>query len=225
MTRDDRSERSLGSAADSLYSCDWAPRGDLIACARGNRLSVVPGSTFGNVAPSAIVVVRSSGGPFVEIAGLTALHQNPVWSADGRQLYFVSNRQGTRDIYVIDVAADGTAAGEARRVTTGLGAQAFAFSAERDRLVYVTYTSRANIWSLPIPASGTVDTSGARAITSGNQNIESVRVSWDKQWLLFDSTLYVNSELFRVPIGGGAQVRISEDPADDFAPRSFARWP
>ena len=82
----------------------------------------------------------------------------------------------------------------------------------------MTYTSRANIWSLPIPASGTVDTSSARAITSGNQNIEAMRVSWDKQWLLFDSTLHVNSELFRVPIGGGTQVRITTDPADDFAP-------
>jgi len=218
MTRDDRSERPLNRATDGLYSCDWSPRGDLVACASGNQLSVAPGPTFANVAPSSIVVARSAGGSLVEIAGPTGLNQNPVWSADGRQLYFVSNRQGTRDIYVIDIAPGGAAAGEARRVTTGLGAQAFAFSAGRDRLAYVTYTSRANIWSLPIPASGTVDTSSARAITSGNQSIEAMRVSQDKQWLLFDSTLHVNSELFRVPIGGGTQTRLTEDPADDFAP-------
>ena len=218
MTRDGRNERAIGTASDLLYSCDWAPRGGLVACACGNQASVVPGPNFANVAPSMIVVAPSTGGPLIEIAGRTALHQNPVWSADGRQLYFASNRQGTRDIYVIDIAPGGAAAGEARRVTTGLGAQAFAFSAGRDRLAYVTYTSRANIWSLPIPGSGTVDTSSARAITSGNQNIEAMRVSSDKQWLLFDSTLHVNSELFRIPIGGGTQVRITEDPADDFAP-------
>ena len=59
MTRDDRQrERAARHAqSDGLYSCDWSPRGDLVACACGNQLSVVPGPTFGNVAPSSIVVV------------------------------------------------------------------------------------------------------------------------------------------------------------------------
>jgi Tol biopolymer transport system component len=215
---DGSAERELGRAADEIYACDWSPRGDWIACAAGNRRSVLPGGTFGNIAPSAIVLVPGAGGRCIEVTDRAALNQSPVWSADGRQLYFVSNRQGPRDIYVMDVAGDGRIQGEPRRVSTGLGAQAIAFSTSANRLVYVAYTARANIWSLPIPAKGFVDTSGARALTSGNQIVEAMRLSADRKWLLFDSTLHLNADIFRMPPAGGTIERLTTDPADDFAP-------
>ena len=98
----------LGKASDEVcIPVPGRPSGDWIACASGNSTSVLPGGTFGNIAPSAIVLVPAAGGRFVEVTDRTALNQCPVWSADGRQLYFVSNRQGPRDIYVVDVADDG----------------------------------------------------------------------------------------------------------------------
>ncbi len=212
---DGSGEHALGTASDSLYSCDWSAKGVWIACVSGNVQSVVPGNTFGNIAPSAIVLAPTAGGSFIEVTKLDRLNQSPVWSPDGRQLYFISTRQGPRDIYVVDIAEDGRVQGEPRRISTGLGAQSIAFSAER--LVYVSYTARANIWSLPIPISGTVDTSGARAVTSGNQVIESMRVSSDGQWLLYDSTLHLNADIFRLPLAGGAAERLTTDPSDDFA--------
>jgi Tol biopolymer transport system component len=215
---DGSAERELGKASDEVYSCDWSPRGDWIACASGNRASVLPGGTFGNIAPSAVVLIPAAGGRFIEVTDRASLNQCPVWSADGRQLYFVSNRQGPRDIYVMDVAGDGRIQGEARRVSTGLGAQAIAFSTPANRLVYVAYTARANIWSLPIPAKGSVDTSGARALTGGNQIVEAMRMSRDRRWLLFDSTLHLNADIFRMPPAGGTIERLTTDPADDFAP-------
>ena len=63
-----------------------------------------------------------------------------------------------------------------------------------------------------------VDTSGARPLTSGNQVIESMRVSLDGQWLLYDSTLHLNAEAFRLPLAGGPAERLTTDPSDDFAP-------
>ena len=216
---DGGSERTLGRASDVLYSCDWSSR-DWIACALGNASSVLPGGSYGNIAPSILVLIGAGGGQFVEVTDRAALNQSPVWSADGRQLYFVSNRQGPRDIYVVDIPEDGKVQGEPRRVTTGLGAQAIAFSATAQRLVYVAYAARANIWSLPIPsgASGPADTSAARALTSGNQIIEAISVSRDRQWLLYDSNLHLNAEIFRLPLAGGAAERLTTDPADDFAP-------
>jgi Tol biopolymer transport system component len=162
------------------------------------------------------VLASAAGGSFVEVTKLAGLNQSPVWSPDGRQLYFISTRQGPRDIYVVGIQDDGQAQGEPRRISTGLGAQSIAFSAER--LVYVAYTARANLWSLPIPASGSVDTSGARALTSGNQVIESMRVSGDGQWLLYDSSLHLNADIFRLPLAGGPAERLTTDPSDDFAP-------
>jgi dipeptidyl aminopeptidase/acylaminoacyl peptidase len=99
-----------------------------------------------------------------------------------------------------------------------LGAQSIGVSAIGRRLVYVTYSARANIWSLPIPAGGVIDISGAHPVTSGNQIVESMRVSRDRRWLLYDSTLNLNSQIFRVPVAGGPAERVTTDPADDFAP-------
>jgi Tol biopolymer transport system component len=215
---DGSGERSLGRSSDQLTSCDWSPRGDWIACASGNPTFSRPGRNFGNIAPSAVVLVSSAGGPFIDVTDRKALNHSPVWSPDGRQLYFVSNRQGPRDIYVVDIVDDGRVRGEPRRISTGLGPQSIAFSATADRLVYVASTARANIWSLPIPSSGTVDTSGARALTSGSQVIESMRVSWDGRWLLYDSNLHLNADVFRMPLAGGSAERLTTDPADEFAP-------
>jgi Tol biopolymer transport system component len=213
---DGSGERALGTASDGLHSCDWSPQGRWIACVSGNRLSVVPGSTFGNIAPSAVVLAPAAGGAFIEVTKLDGLNQSPVWSPEGRQLYFISNRPGTRDIYVVDIADNGQPQSDPRRVSTGLGAQSIGFSAER--LVYVAYTARANLWSLPIPASGSTDTSSARALTNGNQVIESLRVSKDGQWLLYDSTLHLNADIFRLPMAGGPAERLTTDPSHDFAP-------
>jgi Tol biopolymer transport system component len=211
-------ERSIGSAEDGLHSCEWSPRGNWVACVVGNRNGMVPGSAFGNIAPSAIVLVQPSGGRFIDVTDRTSLNQSPVWSPDGRQLFFVSNRQGPRDIYVVDIATDGQVNGEPRRVSTGLAAQSIAFSAKAERLVYVAYAARANIWSLPVPSGAAIDTSGARAVTSGDQIIEALRIPRDGRWLLYDSNLYLNAEIFRVPLAGGPPERLTTDPADDFAP-------
>jgi len=214
---DGRNERVLGGEGrDRLHSCDWSPRNDWIACVRGNASAVVPGTSFGNRAPSAIVLMPVSGGSLTDLTDQTVLNQSPVWGRDGR-LYFVSDRQGPRDVYVVDVAPQGRIGGDPRRVTTGLGAWSIAFSDGGDHLAYMTYASSANLRSLPIPTAE-VDTTDARVVTSGRQTIEGMRVSSSKGWLLYDSNLHQNYEIFRIPVGGGAPQRLTTNASDDFAP-------
>lgn len=210
--------KRLGTSPFELHSCDWSPRDDWIACVSGNSESVVPSRGFANIAPSAIVLIPTTGGSFVEITDRRVLHLSPVWAPDGEHLYFVSNRQGPRDIYVVRIGADGRAQGEPRRVTTGLGAHSIAFSRDGGRLAYGTWTARANIWSLPIPSGAAVDASTAQPVTSGNQIIEAMRVSRDHRWLLYDSNLHGSADIFRLSLEGGTPQRLTTDPADDFAP-------
>jgi Tol biopolymer transport system component len=208
-------ERVIATGGFELHSCDWS-QNDWIACASGNARAVNPGGGFGNVAPSAIVVVSAQGGALTTVADRTSSNLSPAWSPDGARLYFVSNRDGPRDIYEMDAPAGGSIPA-ARRVTTGLGLQHMSLASKSDRLTYVAYAARANIWSLPVPTGGAVDASRAQPLTSGNQIVESMRVSRDGKWLIFDSTLHLNAEIFRVPIGGGPPERLTTDPADDFA--------
>jgi len=211
------SEQELTKGGDDLHSCVWSPSNEWIACVTGNGQSVLPGRGFANVAPSGLVIAAAGGGPLISIAERIGVNLCPAWSPDGRQLYFVSNREGPRDVFVMDVGPNG-ASGHARRVTTGLNVQSIAFAANFDRVTYVTSTMRANLWSMPIPATGPVDITGAQAITSSNQVVESVTVSPDRKWLIFDSTLHLNAEILRMPINGGTIERLTNNAFEEFAP-------
>ncbi len=202
-----------------LHSCDWSTGGRWIVCVSGNWSFPGPGGYFGNISPSALVLIPVAGGPLVALTTRTAIHRSPVWSKDGRRLYFVSNQHGLSDIYSMDATERGAARGDPVRVTAGLGVYSIAVSSNGRQLAYAAYSSRSNIWSVRIPSKGTVSLSSGRAVTSGNQTIEAMRVTRDGRWLLYDSNLHgKNFDIFRLALGDGRIERLTTDPDDEFAP-------
>jgi len=205
------------TTAERLHSCSWSPDGRWIACVSGNTSAVIPGSGFGNRAPSDIVIVPATGGDPVPLhAG--GVNQSPIWSPDGRHLFFLSDRDGPLDVYAVTLSSSGRPRGETARLTTGLGAISIALSADGQRLAYATYSARANIWALPIPVGAPTSAEAATPITSGSQVIETLRVSRDGRWLVFDSNLRGNSDIYRVPVDGGQPEQLTTDAVDEFAP-------
>ena len=97
------------------------------------------------------------------------------------------------------------------RATTGLGPLSFDIAAAGQRLVYVTYSARANIWSLPVPSGRVEDVSRATPLTSGSQVVGALRVSPDRKWLLYDSTPALNADIFRIGFEGGTAERLTTD--------------
>jgi Tol biopolymer transport system component len=211
--------RLVAAAADlGPHSCAWSPEGKWIACVSLNAGTVRPGTGFGNLAPSAILLFPASGGASIRLVEPRAFNQSPVWSPDGGRLLFVSNRDGPRDMYAISLTSSGQPRGVPARLTTGLGAISISLSENGRRLAYAVYSARANIWSLPIPAGGPVTTDAATPVTSGNQVIEGTRTSRDGRWLLYDSDLRGNSDIYRMPVNGGQPQQLTSDPADEFVP-------
>jgi eukaryotic-like serine/threonine-protein kinase len=206
------------AGAPELHSCAWASHGRWIACVSQNGPSTTPAGNFGNLAPSAILLLPVGGGNPVQVAEARWFNQSPVFSPDGSQLLFVSNRDGPRDVYAVALSSSGNPRGQPIRLSTGLGALSISLSADGRRLAYAVYTARSNIWSLPIPTAGPVGTSGATPITRGSQVIEAMRVSRDHRWLLYDSDLHGNANIYRVPLGGGPVEQLTNDPVDEFAP-------
>ncbi len=200
------------------HACRWSPNGRWIACVLGNRESAVPGGSFGNLAPSRIVLVPAGGGSPIPITEAESLNESPVWSPDGRRLFFVSSRDGPRDVYVQEISSNGHARGRPSRMTTGLNAQSLSMSSDGTRFAYDVYTARSNIWTLPIPTRRPVDAEEGTQLTEGNQIIESVRASPDGNWLLYDSDLRGNADIYRIPIEGGPPERLTSEPFDEFAP-------
>lgn len=221
VTVGSRNVRLIATGAD-LHSCSWSPDGVRLACVSGNSFYVTVGSVsgvgpmFANLAPSRIVLIPAAGGSPVSVTDSGSLHQSPAWSRDGLTLYYVSNRQGSRDVYALDIGARPQAGRAPVRVTTGMGAQSVDFSADGARIVYAVYTSSANVWAMPIPANPPGSPASAVAVTSGNQTVEGVRVSPDGRWLVYDSDLSGNSDVYRVPVTGGETERLTRGLLDQF---------
>jgi serine/threonine protein kinase len=212
--------RLLTTRAD-LHSCAWSPNGKWLACVAGNSFYVTVGKTtggpmFGNLAPSAIVIVPSSGGSAVSVTDSASLHQSPAWSPDGRTLFYVSNEQGTRDVYALSMTDGASGTRTPQRLTTGLGAHSVTVSADGARMVYAVYSTSANVWTIPIPHDTVASNAAAVQVTSGNQTVEGVRVSGDRKWLVYDSDLSGNSDIYRMALAGGEPEHLTSSPIDEF---------
>lgn len=209
-------QRFIASVRDPS-GCDWSPNGRWIACVTGNSPSLRPGPNFGNIQPSAIVLIPSEGGEPIPITGNNSLHQSPEWSTDGRHIYFVSNLDGPRDLYAQAVGGDGRLRGSAVRITTGSNIQSFSLSHGDRQLAYAVYAASANIWSQAIPTGGSVTSESATPLTAGSQIIESIRVSKDGRWLLYDSNLQGTANVYRIRLDGGQPERLTAEPFDVFS--------
>ena len=194
----------------SANNCRWAPDGKTIACASGNASYVTVGPMFGNLAASAIVAVSVPDGKVRSLTEGTSLNQTPVWSPDGRHVYFVSNRHGPRDIYAVRTSGGA----EPERLTTGLEAQSISVSADGGRLAYSILHDIGNIWSVPLgrPFADAVP------VTRGTQPIDAFSVSDDGRWVMYSADLAGNGDIYRIPASGGEPERLTTDPSGDFAP-------
>jgi Tol biopolymer transport system component len=217
LRSDDGTSRPLQNIFEP-NGCTWSPSGTLIACASGNALSQTVGNGFVNISPSGIVVCRVSDGGLMRVSDSLSLNQSPVWSPDSRWLYFISNRHGPRDIYAQRLSAAGQPNGDLVRLTTGLGAHTISLSQDGKRLAYSSLTTESNIWSLALTGPFPVAGSGAIKVTKGTQSTESVSISRDGKWLLYDSDLGGNMDLYRMSLATGIPERLTTDPSDDFAP-------
>ena len=211
----DGTTRFVASARE-LSLCSWSPDGEMLACGSGNLQYAHANQQFGNLSPSELLVVHVQDGAIDTLTDRTASNESPVW-AGPRRLLFISNRHGPRDVYALELDGDGSQ-GSPIRLTTGLGTHTLSLAADNRRIAYAAFDAAANIWALPIPTSGPVSPYTATQVTHGNQLIESYTISRDGKWLLYDSNLAGNADLYRIPATGGEPERLTTDPSDDFFP-------
>jgi Tol biopolymer transport system component len=199
------------------HSLSWSPDGLQIAFVSGN-IHYVTSPHLANIAPSSICVMTVSDGVVSQITDNTSLNLSPAWANDGRRLFFVSSRDGARDVYSVAINRSGLTAGMAERLTTGLNAHEISLSTDMKALAYAALTYTSNIWSIPIPEGNPISSKDARPVTTGNQVIENLAISPDGQWLAYDSNRPGNQDIFKVMVKGGEPIQLTTDPSDDFVP-------
>ena len=99
-----------------------------------------------------IYTVAASGGPRVPVTHDAAIDWSPVWSPDGRSVYFASDRGGVMNLWRIAVDEEsGRVLGAPEPVTTGVsGAIALPrFSKDGSRLVFRSRVAAINPVAIP----------------------------------------------------------------------------
>ena len=204
------------AAPRDAHSPAWSPDGGRIAVVSGNPIFVFGITYFGNGGSSSIWSVPVNGGAPIRVTEDEFMDGSPQWSPDGRFLWFLSDRGGSRDVYRVPVDGSGAPTADPVRVTTGLGAHTISLSPDGSRLAYSRLEITSNIWALPVPTGAAVAASGLRPVTSGSQTIEDLDVTADGRWLVFDSDRSGNAEIYKMPSAGGEAIQLTSDPAGDF---------
>ena len=196
-----------------LHSLAWSPDGRRLAYVGGN----VQWLWSGNILGSSIWIVDAAGGEPLPVTSDDFLNVSPAW-LDDDHLLFVSNRDGPRGVYVVRVGAQGTR-GEARSVPGASDVHSIAYSPAGRALAFARLSLRQNIWAFPTRAVGPVSVAEGHRVTDGNQVIEEHDVSPDGRWIVYDSNLGGNANIYKVSLDGGAPVQLSSEPGDEMGPR------
>jgi tricorn protease len=133
-----------------------------------------------------IYKVSSSGGTATPLTTHTANDYSPVWSHDGKQIAFASDRYGNYDIYVI--SADG---GEAKRLTFHSANETpYTFSADDKSIIFgAARQDAAANRQFPtgaLPELYEVPAAGGRPIQILTTPAENVQTSRDGQYLIYE---------------------------------------
>jgi eukaryotic-like serine/threonine-protein kinase len=198
---------------EGLHSLAWSPDSKRIAYVNGNVAWLISG----NVATSSVWTVDAAGGEPQRVTPDDGLNVSPAW-LDARHLLFVSNRDGPLGAYLVEVGPDGPR-GAPRAISGVADPHSISYSVAARKLAYAKSSLRQNIWSFPLGRAGPASVREGRPVTSGNLVIEEHDLSPDGRWLVFDNNRRGNMDLYKVPVGGGEAVQLTNLPGDEFHPR------
>jgi Tol biopolymer transport system component len=162
------------------------------------------------------------GGAPVQVTNDPHVDWNPVWSPDGRYLYYSSDRAGSTNLWRVRIdEKTGEPLGAPETVTTGAAASRrhLSFSREGREIAYVEQLLSRNLWKAPIhPASGRLD-GNPIPITGGSRAAACPDVSPDGKWLAYYSFgAGKHEDLFVIATDGSGRRQLTDDQPSDRAP-------
>ena len=146
------------------------------------------------------------------------LDRQPVWHPAGSRIYFVSDRGGLDDVWSLPVGPTGRAVGPPASLTQGIGVASFALEPDGRRIVYSRVQERSNIWRLAWTGGPTSTLRDAVPLTVHNQRVESLDVSPDGEWVVFDSDRSGTVDLWRMRRDGSGLHPMTGGPHPSWRP-------
>jgi len=203
------------------HSFTWSPDGQRIAWVQSTWRFAghYPRDLIEDELLTSVIWVASKGGAPVPVTDDEHRNMSPEWLPDNRHLLFVSDRDGPRDIYVVDADEPG----EPQRVTFGgEDPGSISVSADGKRLAYSKYRFRRNIWAVPISHTGPVSISEGRRVTTvgWNQLVMTHDLSPGGDSIVFDfrADPFGEFHIYKTALAGGTHIQLTADSAGDYGP-------
>jgi Tol biopolymer transport system component/serine/threonine protein kinase len=202
-------ERRQVTKEDSIQP-NWSPRGHRIAYG-GRR----------NAAQRDIWTIPAGGGEPTEVTNDPAIDGSPVWSPDGKYLYFASDRGGSLNVWRVPIEEQtGKVLGPAEAVTTPSAYSAhLSFSLDGRRMVYSQILSRGNLQQVGFDPDTETTTGQPVWITQGSRWANTPHLSPDGEWIAFDSQRGKQDDLFVTRRDGTSLRQLTDDLHKDRQPR------
>jgi serine/threonine protein kinase/Tol biopolymer transport system component len=172
--------------------------------------------------------VPAGGGTAVPVLNEKTVAWSPVWSPDGRHLYFLSNRGGSMNLWRLRIdERSGQVSGQPEALTTpAQSVSAFSLSRDGRQVLYATLETRSTIESLGFdPGSGQV-AGPARTVARIMRRIFSVEPSPGGEWLSMDGESPTGVDLFVMRPDGSDLRQLTDDAHHDRLPvwSADGRW-
>src|SRR6185369_6661345 len=200
-------QRRLVHEGDAVQP-SWSPHGLRIA--------------YWGMSPSSqrvIWTVPADGGEAVQATAGTSVDWNPVWSPDGRHLYFASDRSGVTNLWRLPIdERSGRVLGEPEPVPTSGQASLLSLSRDGRHIVFSSDESRMILEKVPFdPASGAI-AGPAVSVVQTASTILTLDASRDGRWLVYQAQA-PREDLFVVHPDGTGLRRLTDDEFKDRQPR------
>ena len=166
--------------------------------------------------------IPAAGGTPVAVTDDAAFDWNPVWSPDGRHLYFASDRGGQMNLWRVAIEEKtGIVKGPPESLTTPSPyAKHLSFSRDGRRAVYVSQVSSKNILKADFNPDMAALTGRPVAVTQSSKHASQPNLSPDGEWFVYSTQGEPQEDLFIIDKdGAGSPRQLTDDHFKDRHPR------
>ena len=157
----------------------------------------------------------------IKVAGHDANDWNPVWSADGRWLYFLSNRSGSMGLWRVAIdETSGVTSGDPQPLATPAWYVAeFSLSADGAVGVYSSWTAANNLARVGFDPDTATIKGDVEMITSGTNDFFYFDVTKDGRFVALTTSSRTREDLYVLTVADGSMRQLTNDFARDRRPR------
>ncbi|HEX8474887.1 MAG TPA: protein kinase [Pyrinomonadaceae bacterium] len=168
-----------------------------------------------------IWTIPAQGGEPVAVTNDAAFDWNPVWSPDGKYIYFSSDRGGSMNLWRVPLEEQtGRVTGAPEPLTTPSAyAQHVAFSRDGRRAAYASLVSSTNISKVAFNPYKETLAGQPVAVTRGTRHASTPNLSPDGEWIVYSSMGEKQEDIFVIDRDGASAPRqLTNDVHKDRGP-------